>query len=79
MTGTNLPDLRINHPDQDITVLSIAEDSPCVGRTLSQLNIRRHKEIFANSSADTDIWPEDEIVVMGAPADIIRLSLLFQP
>jgi len=88
--GTDLSDLRLNLPDMDITVLNVSPVSPVVGRMLSQINvrhdygisvlaIRRGKEILANPTGETDIRTDDEVVVMGAPADITRMSLLFRP
>jgi len=89
-SGTDLSDLRQNIPDVDITILNVSPDSPVAGKTLSQLNIRRdygvsilairrQKEILANPSGETNIWPGDDVVVLGAPADIMRMSLLFRP
>ncbi|NLD57724.1 MAG: potassium transporter KefB [Methanomicrobiales archaeon] len=88
--GTDLSELRQSIPDMDITILNVSPDSPVAGKTLSQLNIRRdfrvsilairrQKEILANPSGETDIQPGDDLVVMGAPADITRLSLLVRP
>jgi len=60
------------------------------GETLSRINvrkeygvsilaIRRKGEVIVNPSGDMDLQPGDEVIVIGAPDNVIRLSRLFHP
>lgn len=65
-------------------------ESLVVGESLSAINvrkefsvsilaIRRNGEVLVNPSGEMDLEPDDEVIVIGAPYAIIRLSLLFHP
>jgi len=86
----DVTDLRLNIPNVDITALRVFPDSSIIGGSLSGINvrkeygisilaIRRKGEVLVNPSGDTNLEPDDEVIVIGTPDAIIRLSLLFHP
>jgi CPA2 family monovalent cation:H+ antiporter-2 len=88
--SSSLCDLRINIPNVDITALKIFPGSPAVRQSISGINvrrayavsilaIRRKGEVLVNPSGETILEPDDEAIVIGSPADIARLSLVFHP
>jgi monovalent cation:H+ antiporter-2, CPA2 family len=90
MPAADVTDLRLNIPNVDITALRVFPDSSIIGGSLSGINvrkeygisilaIRRKGEVLVNPSGDTNLEPDDEVIVIGTPDAIIRLSLLFHP
>jgi len=88
--STDVSDIRLNIPNVDITALRVFPESPINGESLSRINvrkeyavsilaIRRKGEVLANPSGEVNLEPDDEVIVIGAPADIIRLSHVFHP
>ena len=88
--AADVTDLRLNIPNVDITALRVFPDSSIIGGSLSGINvrkeygisilaIRRKGEVLVNPSGDTNLEPDDEVIVIGTPDAIIRLSLLFHP
>jgi CPA2 family monovalent cation:H+ antiporter-2 len=89
-SSADLGDLKLNIPNVEITALRVFPGSSVVGANLSMINvrkefavsvlaIRRRGEVLVNPSGDMILEPDDEVVVIGAPADVSRLSLLFHP
>jgi Trk K+ transport system NAD-binding subunit len=73
-----------------VPALKVFSESSIVGESLSRINvrkeyavsilaIRRKGEILINPSGDMTLEPDDEVIVIGAPAAITRLSDLFHP
>jgi len=88
--SVSLSDIRLNIPNVDITAIGVSEASPVVGKNLSRISIRKEYgisvlairrcgEMIVNPSGDVDLKSGDEVIVMGAPADISRLFLLLHP
>nr|WP_320161209.1 cation:proton antiporter [uncultured Methanoregula sp.] len=88
--AADVTDLRLNIPNVDITALRVFPDSSIIGGSLAGINvrkeygisilaIRRKGEVLVNPSGDTNLEPDDEVIVIGTPDAIIRLSLLFHP
>ena len=88
--AADLSNLKLNLPNVDITVLSVFSESPVVGESLTDIDIRnkfgvsilairRNGEVFVNPSGDMDLEADDEVIVIGAVTDITRLSLLLHP
>jgi CPA2 family monovalent cation:H+ antiporter-2 len=88
--SSDLSDITLNIPNVDITALKVFSDSSIVSESLSRINvrkeyavsilaIRRKGEILVNPSGDMTLEPDDEVIVIGAPAAITRLSDLFHP
>jgi CPA2 family monovalent cation:H+ antiporter-2 len=86
----DLSDITLNIPNVDITALKVFSDSSIVGESLSRINvrkeyavsilaIRRKREIPVNPSGDMTLEPDDEVIVIGAPAANTRLSDMFHP
>jgi CPA2 family monovalent cation:H+ antiporter-2 len=88
--SADLSNLTLNIPNVDITALKVFPESSVVGESLSAINvrkefavsilaIRRNGEVLVNPSGEMDLKPDDDVIAIGAPADISRLSLLFHP
>jgi len=88
--SSSLCDLRINIPNVDITALKIFPGSLAVRQSISGINvrraygisilaIRRKGEVLVNPSGETILEPDDKAIVIGSPADIARLSIVFHP
>lgn len=88
--SSSLCDLKINIPNVDITALKIFPGSSAVRQSISGINvrraygisilaIRRKGKVLVNPSGETILEPDDEAIVIGSPADIARLSLVFHP
>jgi CPA2 family monovalent cation:H+ antiporter-2 len=86
--SADLLNLKINIPNVDITALKVFPESEVVGESLSAINvrkefavsilaIRRKGEVLVNPSGEMNLEPDDEVIVIGEPDAIIRLSLLF--
>jgi CPA2 family monovalent cation:H+ antiporter-2 len=87
-SSAELSDLKLNIPNVDITTLRVFSGSPVAGACLSRINvrkeygisilaIRRNGEMIVNPSGEIELEPGDDVIVIGAPADISRLFLLF--
>jgi CPA2 family monovalent cation:H+ antiporter-2 len=88
--SADLSNLKLNIPNVDITALNVVPESSVAGESLSAINvrkefavsilaIRRNGEVLVNPSGDMVLKPDDEVIVIGAPDAIIRLSQLFHP
>jgi CPA2 family monovalent cation:H+ antiporter-2 len=88
--SADLSDLKLNIPNVDITTLRVNPGSSVVGESLSRINvrkeygisilaIRRNGEMIVNPSGEIDLEPGDDVIVIGTPADISRLFLVFHP
>jgi CPA2 family monovalent cation:H+ antiporter-2 len=86
----DLSTLTLNIPNLDITALTVFPESSVAGESLSAISvrkdygisilaIRRNGEVLVNLSGDMDLEPDDEVIVIGAPDAILRLSRLFHP
>jgi CPA2 family monovalent cation:H+ antiporter-2 len=86
----DLSTLTLNIPNVDITALTVFPESSGAGESLSAISvredygisilaIRRNGEVLVNPSGDMDLEPDDEVIVIGAPDAILRLSRLFHP
>jgi len=89
-SSADLSDLQLTIPDINIIALKVFPGSVVEGKDLagievrkkygvSVLAIRRKGEVIANPSGEMDLESDDEAIVIGAPADIARLSQLFHP
>ncbi len=81
-------DLKEHFPDLDISVLSVDPKSPFVGKSLAEialratykvtiLVVRRNEQIFTNPSAELLIESDDEVYLLGTPAEISQVVDLF--
>ncbi|MDP3396957.1 MAG: cation:proton antiporter [Methanoregula sp.] len=88
--SADISNLKLNIPDADVTALKVSPESSVIGKNLSAINvrkeyavsilaIRRNGEVFVNPSGEMDLKPEDELIVIGVPDAINRLSLLLHP
>lgn len=85
------PDLKIQLPDIKISTLSVAENSPLVGKSLAEMRlrqrygilvlaIRRNSEIISNPDSNMEFLAEDDLFVLGAPDKIAEIdSLVLNP
>ncbi len=80
-------DLKIQLPDIKISTLSVAENSPLVGKSLAKMKlrkkygtlvfaIRRNSQIISNPDSNMQLCAEDELFVLGAPDKISELERL---
>jgi len=80
-------DLKIQLPDIKISTLSIADNSPLVGRSLAKMKIRkkygilvlairRDSQIISNPDSNMELCAKDELFVLGAPQKISELERL---
>jgi len=81
-------DLKLHLPDVEITTFRMQERSPIVGKSLSQIElrkkygvtllaIRRGTKIISNPDAETRLYANDEIVMLGPPEKIATAMSLF--
>ena len=88
--SADVSDIKRTIPNVDITALRVFPESSINGESLSRINvrkefavsilaIRRKGEVIANPSGEVTLEPDDEVIVIGAPADILRLSQVFHP
>ncbi len=85
------PDLKIQLPDIKISTLSVAENSPLVGKSLAEMRlrqrygilvlaIRRNSEIISNPDSNMEFLAGDDLFVLGAPDKIAEIdSLVLNP
>ncbi len=74
--------------EAEFHMLPVTEDCPLVHRTISQIGFRSQagvtllaisrpgQDVIVNPSADFEVLPGDELIVMGTPAQIERLCKL---
>ncbi|PKL57805.1 MAG: potassium transporter KefB, partial [Methanomicrobiales archaeon HGW-Methanomicrobiales-5] len=88
--SADLSNLKLNIPNVDITALKVFPESSVIGENLSAINvrkeyavsilaIRRNGDVLVNPSGEMDLESGDEVIVIGEPDAITRLSLLFHP
>lgn len=81
-------DLGLHFPDVEICTLEVSTDSPLIEKTLSEaglrriygvtvLAIRRDSQILTNPSGDERIVANDNLIVLGKPDSLLKLSSLF--
>jgi len=81
-------DLKSHIPDVEISTFRVNEESPVVGKTLSQIRlrkdygvtllaIRRDNQVRANPGGETKIHANDLLIVLGDPASVSGLGILF--
>ncbi|HEC96916.1 MAG TPA: potassium transporter KefB, partial [Nitrospirae bacterium] len=74
----------------EVSALRIEENSPLVGKTLAQTDlrrkfgvtvvaIRRNSQILSNPDGDSQIRAGDVLLVLGSPEKIAAVSGLFYP
>ncbi|MBW2649766.1 MAG: cation:proton antiporter [Deltaproteobacteria bacterium] len=79
-----LPDLKLCLPDVEISALTVAEESPLVGKSIIEIDlrkrfgvtvlaIRRDSQILSNPHGDTRFLSNDTLVVLGLPEKIANL------
>jgi len=84
-----LSDLKLHLADIEISTFRVAERSPLVGKSLSQIElrkkygvtlllIRRNSEALSNPGGDTKLCAHDVLVILGPPEKIARVASLFQ-
>jgi CPA2 family monovalent cation:H+ antiporter-2 len=82
-------DLRLHLADVKISTVRVTEDSPIVGRSLAQIDlrkrfgvtllaIRRDSHILSNPSGEMKINANDVLVILGSPEETARVAGLFQ-
>jgi len=83
-----LPDLNYKLPDIEINTFRVEEAAPIVGRSISQIELRkkygitllaiqRDHQIISNPDADTTIHAKDLLVVLALPDNLIDHCGLF--
>ncbi len=81
------PDLKVELPEIKIGALSVSENSPSVGKSLAQMElrrkhgilvlaIRRNSQIISNPDSSMQLNAGDELFVLGAPEKISELDRL---
>ncbi len=76
-------------PNVEVSSIRVEENSPLLGKTLAQIDFRRKHEvmvlaisrdsnIISNPHADTQIRPNDLLIVLGSPDKISKVAELFQ-
>ncbi|MDY6989480.1 MAG: cation:proton antiporter [Thermodesulfobacteriota bacterium] len=74
--SADFSDLKVEIPDVDISTFRISQGSALIGKTLAQIGLRRHcgvtvvairrdGQILANPGADTPLYFNDELFVLG--------------
>lgn len=75
------PELRLNLPEVEVSSLKVGEQSPFLGQTLQQIDlrkkygitllaVRRAARIFSNPGNEMRIWANDVLIVFGTPEKI---------
>ncbi|UGV40170.1 cation:proton antiporter [Methanococcoides orientis] len=89
LSGTmNIYDMEVDIPEMNITNVRVRSSSYVVGKTLTQLGlrkkygvtilaIRRDSEILASPDADLSLMSGDVVVLMGTPEMISKVDPLF--
>ncbi len=86
--AVSLPDLNYKLPDIEINTFRVEEAAPIVGRSISQIELRkkygitllaiqRDHQIISNPDADTTIHAKDLLVVLALPDNLIDHCGLF--
>jgi len=84
----SFPDFELHLPDIDINTFRISERAPIVGKSLSEIElrkkfgvtvlaIRRDKQTLSNPDGDTRLHANDVLIVLGSPAKIAGIVTLF--
>jgi len=82
------PGLKLHIPGIEVSAMKVEEDSPLVGKTLAQTDLRRRfgvtvvavrrgSRILANPDGDTEVRVGDVLLVLGSPEKIAAVSGLF--
>lgn len=85
---TSIPDLKLQLPDVEISTFRVHEGSPIVGKSLSQIELRkkygvtllaiqRDKEILSNPDGDTNLCANDVLVVLAPSMKLAGITDLF--
>jgi multicomponent Na+:H+ antiporter subunit G len=84
-----LPDLELQLPDLQVFRLRIPDESPVVGKTLAQIDLRREHEVtllairrgslmLSNPSGDVHLYASDELIVLGSPEKADQVASLLR-
>jgi len=82
-------DFKLHLPDIEINTFRVSERSPIVGKSLSEmalrkkfgvtvLAIRRDQQTLSSPDGDTKLQTDDVLVVLGSPAKIAGIGSLFR-
>lgn len=82
-------DLAYQLSNVSIVTYTIDPAAPVAGKTLGEINLRRRhdvlvlavlrgEETITNPDGETEILPNDIVIVLGAPEPVARASVLFQ-
>ena len=85
--ASSFSDLDLQFPDDEISTLRVAENSPFVGRNLAQIHlrrkygvtvlaIRRNSQISSNPNVNLPIFADDVLFVLGPPEKIAVVAAL---
>lgn len=81
------PDLQRQLPDVQLFMVRIPDDSPVVGKTLAQLDLRRQYEVtllairrdtlmLSNPAGDVQLFGRDELILLGSPERVDQVAEL---
>jgi monovalent cation:H+ antiporter-2, CPA2 family len=80
-TPVSFSELRLDLPEVEVDSLKVGEQSPLLGQTLLQIDlrkrfgitllaVRRAAKVFSNPGNDMRIWANDVLIVFGTPEKI---------
>jgi CPA2 family monovalent cation:H+ antiporter-2 len=87
-TGPSASDLKLTLPDVDIVTIRVDAKAPAVGRTLSEIDlrkkygvtlvaIRRGSETLTNPGGETKLCPNDQLVILSDQEKLAAMRELF--
>ena len=87
--SSSLSDLNLQLPDVEISTLEIDERSPLAGKNLAEIDlrkqyevtvlaIRRNSQIISNLNANSTLFANDVLFVIGSPERVARVARLSQ-
>ena len=85
---TSISDVLFHLPDAEVSTFRVARQSPCAGKTLAEIDlrkqhgitvvaIRRGSETIFNPEGDMPLHADDIVIVMGTPEQISEGICLF--
>ena len=86
--STSFSDLKIHLPDFEISTIRVSQESPLVGKTLAQIElrkklgvtllaIRRDSQIISNPEGDTKFYANDVLVLLAPQNKIAAITGLY--
>jgi multicomponent Na+:H+ antiporter subunit G len=89
LESVHFPDLQVQLADLQLFRLRIPDMSPVVGKTLSQLDLRRQYEVsllairrdslmIPNPGGDVQLFANDELVLLGSPTRVDQVADLLR-